>query len=121
MLKPDGQFIFHDLFLAEGEGEFLYPVPWAESCDISHMATPDQVSGILADLGLKPRAWVDKTDQSREFFADVVERFRTQDEPPVGLNLVMGTNWLAKFSNMLKNLEHGRIAVVQAVMQRSVR
>ncbi len=37
---------------------------------------------------------------------------------PVGLHLLMGNDAVAKFGNVLRNLEEDRVQVVQAVMKR---
>ena len=38
--------------------------------------------------------------------------------PPFGLHLVMGENIETKLENLVRNLEEGRIAVLQDVLER---
>ena len=38
--------------------------------------------------------------------------------PGVGLQTLMGSDWPTMAGNMVRNLEEGRVAVVQAVLKR---
>jgi len=115
VLKPGGRLAFHDIFSA-GEHELYFPVPWAAEASISHLVEVADLERELADVGLKPVVWEDKSDASAAFFRTVVSRIQSSGWMPLGLHLVMGDRAAEKFGNMLRNLEDGRIQVVQAVM-----
>ncbi len=85
---------------------------------ISHLIDVEDLVALLTDLGLEQVRWEDKTDASAAFFRAVMDRVRTEGWMPVGLHLLMGNDAATKFANVLRNLEAGRVRVVQAVMRR---
>jgi ubiquinone/menaquinone biosynthesis C-methylase UbiE len=117
VVKPGGQLVFHDIF-AKNSGEFLYPLPWAQTSEISHLTQADRVADLLSELGLKRVHWIDKTEESIAFFQERVTWLKQQGPPKVGLGMLMGPTALSKFSNVLSNLEHGLLQVVQGVLLR---
>ena len=115
VLKPGGQFAFHDVFAGEG-GALRFPVPWASDESISHLIGIDELRSLLSDLGFATERWEERVDASIAYFRDVVERLRKKGPAPVGLHVHMddaGT----KLPNLLRNLEEDRVRVVQAVMR----
>ncbi len=124
VLKPGGQFAFHDIFTGTGVaigGSIHLPVPWATEGTISHLIPVDDLRTLLADSGLEVVRWEDRTEASILFFQSVIKRVRNEGWTPVGLHLLMGDDARTRFANVLRNLEENRIRVVQAVMRRSCR
>ncbi|MCZ6696207.1 MAG: methyltransferase domain-containing protein [Acidobacteria bacterium] len=124
VLKPGGQFAFHDIFVGAGAaigGSIHLPVPWATEGAISHLIPVDDLRTLLADSGLEVIRWEDRTEASILFFQSVMKRVRNEGWTPVGLHLLMGDDARTRFANVLRNLEENRIRVVQAVMRRSCR
>ncbi len=117
VLKPGGRLLFHDIFQGDG-GPPHYPVPWAETSEISFLATPETIRGLLNTLGFKLLSWENKSQHSLEWFAATLERIKQSGPPPLGLHLLMGATVKAKFENVLRNLQEGRIVVFQAVAEK---
>lgn len=117
VLKPGGRLVFHDIFQGAG-GELHYPVPWAEDPSISFLATPEMLRNILAQAGLRELVWEDKSAISLDWFRRSAERMQTTTPSPLGLHLLTGQNSRIKFGNMVRNLEEGRVVVLQAVLER---
>ena len=114
VLRPGGRLAFHDIF-AGPEGEEYLPVPWAEKVSISHLIPIEALRGVLGAAGFSQLVWEDKTAASSEFF---VKRFAEEQEdgaPAIDLHVLMNKAEI-KFRNLLRNLQEGRICVVQAVM-----
>lgn len=118
VLKPGGRLLFHDIFQGDA-GAPHYPVPWAETSEISFLATPETVRELLNTLGFKLPAWENKSQHSLEWFTATLERIKQSGPPPLGIHLLMGATVKAKFENVLRNLQEGRIVVFQAVAERS--
>ena len=116
VLKPSGQFAFHDIF-AGAKGGLHFPVPWAADASISHLIAVEDLKTLMTDVGFAHVRWEDKSDASVTFFQAALERGRTEGQP-VGLHLLMGNDAATKFTNVLRNLEEDRVRVVQAVMKR---
>jgi SAM-dependent methyltransferase len=117
VLKPGGLFAFHDIF-AGAQGGLRFPVPWAAEPSINHLIAVDDLEVLMADWGFEPVRWEDKTEASTAFFEESLRRLPAEEQPTVGLHLLMGNNAPTKFANMLRNLEENRVRVVQAVMRR---
>ncbi|HJP38046.1 MAG TPA: methyltransferase domain-containing protein [Gammaproteobacteria bacterium] len=117
VLRPGGQFVFHDIFAGNNE-ELHYPVPWAADNAVSHLIAVEDLRSILSALGYIHVQWEDKSSESAVFFRTVLQRLRGQEWPPVGLHLLMGDDAKTKCENMLGNLQNNRVRVVQAVMIR---
>lgn len=118
VLKPGGRLAFHDIFLGDG-GEPHYPAPWAEDRSISFLSSLDTLRQTLERVGFQIRDWEDKSQHSQEWFAAVVDKIKESGPPPLGLHLLMGETSGVKFQNQIRNLKEGRIAVIQAVVERA--
>lgn len=113
VLVPGGRLVFHDIFQGDG-GPPHFPVPWAEDGSTSFLATPAQVRSILETLGFRIVDWADRTETARAW----LEAKLAQPAPALGIHLLMGANARAKLENVVRNLAEGRIAVLQAVVQK---
>jgi ubiquinone/menaquinone biosynthesis C-methylase UbiE len=118
VLKPGGRLVFHDILAGEEGGDLHLPVPWAADSSINHLISVPDLRSLLRGLDFVETTWEDKSEASRRFFDEVLLRVQTEGWVPVGLHLLMGENSAAKFANVRRNLEEGRLRVVQAVMTR---
>jgi len=116
VLKPGGQFVFHDI-LAGGEHGLHFPVPWAADASINHLIDAKDLQAMMTDLGFALVCWEDKTDVSVASLKAVLKRAQTEGWMPVGLHLLMGNDATAKYANLLRNLEEDRMRVIQALMK----
>lgn len=117
VLLPEGRLVFHDIFQGNG-GPPHFPVPWAEGPHLSFLATPAAVRVTLSELGFDIVDWQDRTPHSRDWFAANIEKLRTSGPPPLGTHLLMGPAAKTKLENVARNLQEGRIAVVQSVARK---
>jgi hypothetical protein len=72
---------------------------------------------VLNQCGFTEISWVDKTDASVAWFAELQSRFRSS--PPLGLPVVMGPQFLEMAENPAKNLQDGRVCLVQTIVMRT--
>jgi len=112
VLAPGGKLAFHDVF-AGPEPDLYFPVPWATDASISHLIPIEELRAVLGRVGFSQLHWEDKTGASTAFFKEMGGR----GPAPLGLHLIVDDPE-RKFGNMLRNLEAGRICVVQAVMRK---
>jgi len=117
VLKRGGRLAFHDIFQGNG-GEPLYPVPWAEDESISFLSSLDVLQRTLERVGFEIRDWEDKSQHSEEWLSAVVAKLQESGPPPLGLHLLMGETSEVKFQNQIRNLQEGRIVVIQAVAEK---
>ncbi len=117
VLKPGGQFAFHDIF-ADTEDGLRFPVPWASDASLSHLITVPKLRTLLQESGLVFEHWEDMSEASMSFFRSVLQGDGALGQQPLSLNLLMGETTELKFTNLLRNLEENRVRVVQGVMRR---
>jgi SAM-dependent methyltransferase len=118
VLKPGGQLAFHDILAGPAEGSLHFPVPWAGEASISHLIAESDLGDLLEQLGLDRVRWADTTEESASFFRTLFGRVRSDGWPALGMHLLMGDDAAIKLANVRRNLEEGRLRVVQAVMKR---
>lgn len=115
VLRPGAPFCVYDVMKGATEG-MLYPVPWAETAETSHLTTPDETAALLQHAGFT----IDETEDRRDF---AIAFFRQRlgqtpgGPPPPGIHLLM-TNARTKFENMLANIEQGRISPVVMIARK---
>ena len=113
-LKTGGRFVFHEILQGEG-GEPHYPLPWANDPSISFLPKPESLQDFLQDAGLSVTSWEDKTQQSLDWFAAVIETLKKKGRPPLGLHLLMGEKARLKSQNQIRSLQEKRISVIQGM------
>ncbi len=118
VLKRGGRLAFHDIFQGPG-GEVCFPVPWAEEPSTSHLITPGVLGTILESIGFRVLYWHDTSPETLEWCRQRVEHVRACGLPPLGTHLLMGANARLKQEDQMRNLEEGRIVVIQAVLEKA--
>ncbi len=109
VLKDGGRLAIWDI-IAGPVQPIHFPVPWADTPDISFLAQSDALRQILQEAKFEITAWNDLTTQT-------IESLRAQMAAPegqAGLQTYV-PNFPAKTANLLLNLEEQRIRMLQAV------
>jgi ubiquinone/menaquinone biosynthesis C-methylase UbiE len=117
VLKPGGRLAFHDIF-AGPAGPPHFPVPWAEDASINHLIAPAALRRLLESQGLVIAHWDDVSERARAWYQGAVDRIAKHGPPPLGFHLLMGQTSRAKLDNALRNTAEGRIAFIQAVLEK---
>lgn len=116
VLKPGAAFCAYDVMKKGGE-PLVFPVPWAETAETSHLTQPEEMGSLLEQAGFIVTEVDDRTEFGLNFFKKALAN-AGDGPPPLGLHLLMGDSAREKFTNMLNNLEAGRIAPVQILAKR---
>lgn len=120
VLKPGGQFFYYDIFRKNG-GDVTFPVPWANSADISFLFETDELESILNQLGFERIHLRDQTEAGIRFFENLLTRIQTVGPPALGLNVIMGQATLTKLSNLLNALKSENLMLQSGVFRKSKR
>ena len=115
VLRPGGRLAFHDFMAGDGR-PIHFPVPWAESQDLSFLATAAETQVLLQDAGFEEVAWTDRSAEGIAFLQMAMHR-PPPAGPALGLHLYVD-NLREKLLNMLRNLEEGRTQLIQAVVEK---
>ena len=116
ILRPGGRLAMHEILAGE-VSPIHFPVPWARDPGLSHLRPPEEVRTLLKDIGLVELAWIDETTSALHWQQKRLAATPTTPPPPLGVHLVFGDDFGEMLHNQLRNLEEGRISIVQAVLE----
>jgi ubiquinone/menaquinone biosynthesis C-methylase UbiE len=115
VLKPRGVFGIYDV-MRIGEGDVLYPVPWATTEKTSALEKPEQYQSHLSAVGFSPLSIRERGDFAQEFFEKMAKsKGDVAGPPPLGLHVLMGDNAKEKASNVLSMIKGGLLAPVELI------
>ncbi len=108
VLKPGGHLLYYDIF-KKGDGEVIYPMPWASHSDHSFLFGVNDMEKTLNDLGFSKLQTTDQTNSGIEFFEALVAKLKEFGPPKMGLNVLMGATTKPKIMNLLSHLKNGEL------------
>ena len=118
VLTAGGRFAVYDV-MRTGDGDIIYPVPWATNGETSFLASPGEYRSALADGGLILTEEKNQRDSALEFFRKLRAKAASADGlPPLGTHILMGEGAGQKVSNMLQCISDGIIAPVQIIAKK---
>lgn len=118
VLKPGGKVAIYDVLQGEG-GQVCFPVPWAFDAANSFLTTPQQMRSTLECAGFEILTWHDVTETGRSWFRHLGEKIRTEGPSPLGIQLLLGPDFRQMAQNQVRNLEEGRIVLIETIARRS--
>jgi SAM-dependent methyltransferase len=113
ILTPGGRFATYDLVL--GDGDVVYPVPWARDASTSFLLRERDTRVTLEQGGFTPILWHDDSEIAFDWFKT------TMTGPPqngLSLGVVMGPDFREMTGNLARNLREKRLGVLSAVLKR---
>lgn len=113
VLRPGGRLALYEIMAGSG-APLHYPVPWARDASISFLSPPADVRALLTEIGYREEVWEDVTDGT----VAASRAHPAPAEPPPGLHLVLGADFLERVRNMGRNLAEHRTALIRAVLAR---
>ncbi len=117
VVRPGGRLALQEI-MAGPARPIHFPVPWVRDPAISFLGSPEEMRALLAATGFRELAWADVTAASLGFFRERLAALDRGALPPVGLHLLLGDDFGPMFANQARNLEEGRIVVIQGVFAR---
>ena len=118
VLRPGASFGIYDL-MRKGEGDLAYPVPWAQTPEISVVSAPQDYRRALVKVGFTVTNERNRGEFSREFFENLKARIAKADGPaPLGLHILMGETAPQKVANMTRNIGRGTLVPVELMARK---
>jgi ubiquinone/menaquinone biosynthesis C-methylase UbiE len=118
VLRPGALFGIYDV-MKIGEGELVFPVPWATSAASSAVVEPGQYRAALQAAGFEVIAERNRRDFALAFFQQMRARNASAGgPPPLGLHILMGKNAPDKAQNMIQNISNGLIAPMELIARK---
>jgi SAM-dependent methyltransferase len=117
VLAPGGRLVLYDI-IAGPVREPHFPVPWAAEPRASFLLPAPEMHARLTAAGLEEVVWHDATAEAVAQVRETrAKRERGEDLGP-GPHRFMGDEFPEMMRNLARNLEEGRIALVQAVFRK---
>ena len=120
VIRPGATFCIYDV-MKTGPGDIVYPAPWAETAEISHVISPEETQEYLRQAGFEIVEIENRRDFALQFFRHRIAGSENDGPPPLGIHLLLGETWREKFKTTLQNTEAGRIAPVQIITRHTSR
>lgn len=117
VVKPGGRVVIYDIHGTDGPAPH-FPVPWARVPELSFLCTADGIRAHLASQGLEPLEWRDDSAAASAWFLARMKDAAERGPQPLGLHVLLGPDWPAMAANIARNLDEGRIAVLQTVWKK---
>lgn len=114
VLRDGGTFAIYEV-MRIGEGDLSFPVPWAETPDLSALATPDAYRAAAEAAGFSLVSEENRREIALDFFTRIQTQASSGAPSPLGLHNVMGPTVKEKVGNMIGALGAGTIAPIQMI------
>ena len=118
VLRPGAPFVVYEV-MRTGEGELVFPVPWASVAEDSFVATPDAYRDAARAAGFTVEIEQERRAFALDFFSKMRARVAESGPPPLGIHLLMGETAPQKIANMIANIKAGRIAPVEMILRKA--
>jgi SAM-dependent methyltransferase len=115
LLAAGGRFATYDV--VRGEGEPLYPAPWARDARDSFLLDAQATREAVEAAGLRVRVWRDDAPTARDWAAQLKAAASASRPATPGLGVVMGPDFPVLAGNHARNLLEGRVGVLMAVFE----
>ncbi len=110
VLAPGGRLALWDI-TAGPEHPIVFPVPWADTPELSHLVTPEALREITESAGFDVAVWNDLTEPAAEAMTQIV----SGELPPLGIQVFV-PEIRTKGRNIAVNFAENRARVIQAVL-----
>jgi sarcosine/dimethylglycine N-methyltransferase len=114
-LKPGGVLALSNLCQGAA-GDFIYPVPWAETAATSFLATPDEMRADLLAVGFEIVVFNDMTEATLPATIRNRERLEREGLGTLGIHLIMGERLREMQINSARNQEAGLGRTIEALV-----
>ena len=114
VLREDGTFAIYEV-MRTGDGDLSFPVPWAETAELSALETPQIYRSAAEAAGFALKAEENRREIALDFFARLQAQAASGAPPPLGLHNLMGPTVKEKSANMMAAVRAGLIAPIQMI------
>jgi ubiquinone/menaquinone biosynthesis C-methylase UbiE len=114
VLRAGGTFAVYEV-MRTGDGDLAFPVPWAETPDLSALETPQTYRDAAQAAGFILEAEENRREIALNFFSRLQAQAASGAPPPLGLHNLMGPTVKQKLANMIAAVRAGTIAPVQMI------
>jgi SAM-dependent methyltransferase len=114
VLRDGGTFAVYEV-MRTGDGDLRFPVPWAETPDLSALEAPHAYRAAAEAAGFVLGSEENRREIALDFFSRLQAQAAGGAPPPLGLHNLMGPTVKEKVANMIAMIREGTIAPVQMI------
>lgn len=114
VLKKGGSFAFYDIFRT-GERSVYFPVPWADTKEISFLETWEKYAEMLKSAGFRQKTVNDVSVDTQRWFSVMFEKTKQRGGFPEHSRVIIGDDAQERMANVSKSLNEGIIKIIQGV------
>lgn len=119
ILRPGGRLVMHEI-MSGPQQPVQFPVPWAETEEISFLRSPEEVRSLIAQTGFREVRWVDVTGQAIDWSKERAAKAAAMGGPPtLGLHLLLGPKIGPAVASLGHNLQEGRLTVIMTAFDKA--
>ena len=116
-LKPGGLLALSNLCSGQ-PGDFIFPVPWAETAATSFLVPPEEMRAALLAAGFEVAVFHDTTDETLPATIRNRERLQRDGLGALGTHLIMGERLREMQINSALNQEAGLCRTIEALARK---
>lgn len=113
VLRPGGQLVMHEVVSGPNVAQLRYPVPWAASCEHSHLLTLTELTRLLETGGFTLEHVEDWSELALAWRQRQRQKEQTPRQAVLSPQWVFGERFLTMGKNLVDNLAQGAIKVVE--------
>lgn len=116
VLRSGATFAVYDV-MRTGDGDLAFPVPWAETPDLSALDTPQTYRAAAKEAGFAVEVEDNCCELALQFFSRLQAQALNGTPPVLGLHQLMGPTAKEKVHNMIAAVRAGTIAPIQMIVR----
>lgn len=110
LVRPGGRLALFDI-MAGPVQPLTFPVPWADTADLSFLVPPDEVRSLVEAAGFAVDVWLDLSEDAGAFFEAMAG-----GPPPSPLSpVLLIPDFRTKVANLVENFREDRVRLVRVV------
>jgi SAM-dependent methyltransferase len=115
ILRPKGRLALNTI-CAGSVNPIHFPVIWANNPSISFLRSPNELQQLFGTSGFKELLWRNDTNRVLEEIKTRRSKPPSNKPRPISLDLIVADTRI-KWKNIVRNLEEGRIMVIQGIFE----
>ncbi|MCP5381632.1 MAG: class I SAM-dependent methyltransferase [Kordiimonadaceae bacterium] len=119
VLKPGGRAVLYEVCGGKNNTQH-FPVPWAQDSSMSFLVPPETFRDIITEAGFEIAVWNDKTDLAQIAFLKAQKPEGKPNLPILGVYMLVGEDISTKAYNLHRNLDEGRVSLIETVAVKPV-
>ena len=117
VLKKDGFFAFTEHGLGQ-EGDPIFPLPWADSSEMSFLLTPQKTISILKDTGFSDIKIIETADKYISGYEKLIKLKTENKNPVLGIHVIGGDSMNERSTNSMKSIKENRTLPFEIVCKK---